>query len=82
MGGVYEPCAASYPGQVLYLRVRSDAGVAAVLPAVLHIPQVEHTGYNVQQLLQRQIKKDGGQREEKNQVKNSGNEEWGEKNEV
>lgn len=43
--------AASYPGQVLYLCVRGDAGVA-LLPAVLHISQVEHAGDYVQQLLQ------------------------------
>lgn len=35
--------AASYPGQVLYLRVRRDAG-NALFPTVLHIPQMEHTG--------------------------------------
>lgn len=45
--------AASYPGQVLYLCVRSDAGIAFLL-AVLHISQVEHTGYYVQQLLRRE----------------------------
>lgn len=45
--------AASYPGQVLYLCVRSDAGIA-FFPAVLHIPQVEHTGDYVQQLLRRE----------------------------
>ena len=42
--------AASYPGQVLYLCVRSDAGIA-FFPAVLHISQVKHTGDYVQQLL-------------------------------
>lgn len=41
---------ASYPRQVLYLCVRSDAGIA-FLHAVLHISQVEHTGDYVQQLL-------------------------------
>ena len=40
----------SYPGQVLDLCVRGDAG-NAVLSTILHIPQVEHTGDDVQQLL-------------------------------
>lgn len=39
--------ATSYPGQVLNLCVRSDAGIAFLL-AVLHIAQVKHTGNDVQ----------------------------------
>lgn len=38
-----ELAAVSYPGQVLDLCVRGDAG-DPVLPSILHIPQVEHTG--------------------------------------
>lgn len=45
--------AASYPGQVLYLYVRSDAGIAFLL-AILHIPQVENASDYVQQLLCRE----------------------------
>lgn len=45
--------AAPYPGQVLYLYVRSDAGIAFLL-AILHIPQVENTSDYVQQLLCRE----------------------------
>ena len=39
--------AASYPGQVLYLCVGGDAGIA-VLRAELHISHVEHAGDYVQ----------------------------------
>lgn len=41
----------SYPGQVLYLCVGSDESNAFLL-SILYIPQVEHTGNNVQQFLQ------------------------------
>lgn len=40
----------AYPGQVLYLCIRSDAGIA-FLASILHIAKVEHTGNDVQQLL-------------------------------
>lgn len=50
----------SYPGQVLYLYVRGDAGIA-VFSAVLHIAEMENAGDYVQQLLRR----DGGNRSEK-----------------
>lgn len=39
--------AESHPGQVLDLRVGGDAGVAALLLAVLHVPQVEDAGDDV-----------------------------------
>ncbi len=63
-------CAASYPGQILYLCVRSDAGIA-FFPAVLHIPQVEHTGNYVQQLLHRATRR-GRARKNKDKEMESG----------
>lgn len=52
----------SYPGQVLYLCVRGDVSDAFLL-SVLHIPQVEHTGNYVQQLLLTEGEKMNGQEE-------------------
>lgn len=40
----------SYPGQILYLCVGGDAGIAFPL-SILHVPQVEHAGNYVHQLL-------------------------------
>lgn len=43
-------CPLSYPGQILDLCVGGDAGIAFPL-SILHIPQVEHTGNYIHQLL-------------------------------
>lgn len=45
--GLVHFSAESHPGQVLDLRVGSDGGVAALLLAVLHVPQVEDAGDDV-----------------------------------
>lgn len=63
----------SYPGQVLDLCVRGDAGVATVLLAVLHVPQVEHAGNDVQQFLQRDHTREGGEEKTDENMKDTRN---------
>lgn len=41
----------THPGQVFNLGLGGDLGIALLIPGKLHIPQVQHAGDDVQQLL-------------------------------